>query len=311
MLHRHGDDHRVILSVWRSLLPGLAQLWYRMKKSWRDFWPYKLLRLLLDISDAEKEQIALDLIRSRRCCFGQGGTLAQDLYDLAHSYPTETEQVAFLLGPWCIRLIHRWAIILSATIQDLECGNAKIKKTHKGGRPQKEATLSAKMLISESLNQHYQMHKQWPEDKFRSTLEVLEKRSSSRSIIAMDARKRKTSVYDVFRRSYSRSVSTMQDRSQLSVPLACVYNAEHRLDESLAYARLSTDMRATLKESAEIENLKNNVVRGASSDEVVALASRRGSSDIAPYVKPSAERFYKYQCAIGGVCVGGGREGGL
>ena len=156
------------------------------------------------------------------------------------------------------------------------------------------------------------MHKQWPEDKFRSTLEVLEKRS--RSIIAMDARKRRTSVYDVFRRSYSRSVSTIQDRSQLSVPLACVYNAEHRLDESLAYARLSTDMRATLKESADIENLKNNVGRGASSDDslaLVPLASRRGSGDIVPYVKPSAERFYKYQCAIGGVCVGGGREGGL
>ena len=117
MLHTHGDDHRVILSVWRSLLPGLAQLWYRMKKCWRDFWPYKLLRLLLNISDAEKETIALDLLRSRKCCFGQGGTLAQDLYDLAHSYPTEAEQVALLLGPWCIRLIHRWA----KTVRSYRC----------------------------------------------------------------------------------------------------------------------------------------------------------------------------------------------
>lgn len=229
----------VVKSTWRALLPGLAQMWYRLVVLWRETWPYKLLLLIDGDTDEDaKTSIALDLLTSLPCCFGQGGSLALDLHELALELNnTESDQVAFILGPWCRKIITAWSRTISVTIHDVECGNAMVKNCMPTGRPHTLASLAAKGLIHDSISEFYAVHSKWPRDKFKeSAAELLQElRAGTQTGTAKRKRKRETCAYDVFRKE-----QTVQAKS-LGVNTPLLSKPEAVLKTCEAYASLSLE----------------------------------------------------------------------
>ena len=271
----------VLKATWRALLPGLAQIWYRFVVLWRHHWPYKLL-LLLNCEYGAGRQIAIDLLHSRECCFGQGGSIAIDLYDLAHAlYDDEEEQIQFLLGPWCIKVIQAWSRKISITIQDVECGNAWVKRAMPTGRPHTLASLAAKGLIQDSISQFFAVHNQWPNDKFKdSAVEILKDLRNKKKV---KKNSRATCGYDLFRKEH---FAMLRDRG---VSFKHATSPETQLSVSEAYAKLSLEelLGYNLDADATIAHAPtpNAVPHGACT--AVVPSSRLGPlGAILPYAKP-------------------------
>lgn len=246
---RDSEKQSTILATWRALLPGLAQLWYRCEQTWTSGWPFKLLRLLLPIPTDEKNNIAAGFLQCNTCCLGNEGSVASDLHHMAMELHATTEgRIGFLLGPWCTQVLTTWGIGLSTTIQDIECGNAKIKKAHKTGRPQHEATLGAKMLVSEAGNHFFQRQGKWPENRLRNALEIL----SERGRVSWDGdgtkKRKRRHAFELFRRDYNST------KRMLDGPLPLVSNPEYSLGVSRAYTNLSPEARRMYEDEAAIIN---------------------------------------------------------
>ena len=270
----------VVKATWRALLPGLAQICYRFFVLSRHHWPYKLL-LLLNCEYGAGREIAIDLLHSRECCFGQGGSIAIDLYDLAHAlYDDEEEQIQFLLGPWCIKVIQAWSRKISITIQDVECGNAWVKRAMPTGRPHTLASLAAKGLIQDSISQFFVVYNQWPKDKFKdSAVEILQDLRNKKKV---KKNSRATCGYDLFRKEH---FAMLRDRG-VSFQIK---NPETTLSVSEAYAKLSLEEQLghNLDADATIAHAPtpNAVPHGACT--AVVPSSRLGPlGAILPYAKP-------------------------
>ncbi len=97
----------VILQVWRSLLPGMAQLWFRLHTTYVNQFPCRLLRLVLDdgaVPAAEKRQIVTELLAAPDCCLDTG--LSLPLRDISmRCYDDHASRVAFFGSPYVMRLL--------------------------------------------------------------------------------------------------------------------------------------------------------------------------------------------------------------
>jgi hypothetical protein len=62
--------------LWKSLLPGLAQMWFRIGH-YMSTWPFLLLKLIqTSVSPEEKRNIAQKLLSSNSCCLSSAGGFA-------------------------------------------------------------------------------------------------------------------------------------------------------------------------------------------------------------------------------------------
>lgn len=277
----------LVLSVWRSLLPGLAQLWYRWKVTWRDLWPLKLLQFLrVDLDHGDKSKVAEDLLDCESCCLGNGGSIAADLKDIALSYPTHDEQIRFLLCPWSLRLISTWSLALSSSIADLECGNAKIKKTTTSGRPQecRDSCIQYRAVGGGG---------QFLPSNGHSTRESVQ--DHTRIVVWKRWRKRETeqteiiSLYDEFRKEYYESRRQLEDiPSRISTP-------EAAFDMSDAYRSFKDSRQHTY--TAAITDRQPDVQQQESP--LVPLEPS-GTRALVPCGNMKAIRCYKLECAPGG-----------
>ncbi len=86
----------VVQQVWRALLPGLAQLWFRVADCWQDRWPFKLLQLLREeLTQPERNTIATDfLAQAKSCCLDEGGNLAKMLKTFADELPSREPRIS-------------------------------------------------------------------------------------------------------------------------------------------------------------------------------------------------------------------------
>jgi hypothetical protein len=112
-----AEEKQIFLQAWRMLLPGAAQVWYRLFLYWIVFWPQRLLQLLLPLPLDELEAIALELLTANFCCIGYG--LAYDIRAIADQFPDMRDRVRFILGAWVRSVIQRWATQMHITIADL------------------------------------------------------------------------------------------------------------------------------------------------------------------------------------------------
>eukprot|EP00974_Lingulodinium_polyedra_P083626 8096399-Lingulodinium_polyedra.AAC.1 len=148
-----GTCPETVQAMWAVLLPGLAQMWFRVKVTWQSQWPYRLLQLLrAELSFDAKRKVAEEFLAAQSCCLAQGGGISKAAREAALRWSTnQTEQIEFLLGKWTTELLQAWCESISPSIADLECINAKVKRWHTGGRAPKVSTVAAKGLISEAI----------------------------------------------------------------------------------------------------------------------------------------------------------------
>lgn len=125
------EHAEVIKALWRALVPGLAQVWYRFVVLWRHPWPYKLLNFIRGDIDLDfRMSLAMDLIHAKECCFGHWGSIPRGLYDLAMLlYYSDEERIQCVLGPGCTKVVQTLSTTISTTIHDLESLNAVIKRS--------------------------------------------------------------------------------------------------------------------------------------------------------------------------------------
>ena len=227
-----SEKPHVVWATWRSLLPGTAQLWYRLKVSWCRHWPHKLLQIVReDLSWIERAKVAVDLLGASPCCLGSGGSMAKDLKLLAERlFHAEEDRVAFLLGSWCRRILTMWAAVLSPSIADLECSNAWLKRAHSSGRPQNLATLAVKKYLKDNITEFYRVHGRQPVNKFAETIKCVE------CLLPKPPKKirRKSCAYDAFRLEYAEA-----RRLTHVGPLPLGSSPEGAFDIGIAYGRLT------------------------------------------------------------------------
>ena len=145
-------DTDLILKLWRVLLPGLAQLWFRLRYVWTQF-PYCLLTLIDDKSTpSHKDFVADKLLSSPSCCLDAG--LSRQLRAVAeHVAPQDVAaQHRFIRGPWVFAVLYNWSLSVQATIIDLECTNAHVRNFQVNGRPPCFSTTSAKAFLHDAEN---------------------------------------------------------------------------------------------------------------------------------------------------------------
>ena len=282
-----------IFAFWRVHLPGQAQMWYRIKKLWAHTWPYRLLRLLLGLPAEAKRRIAEALLASRDCCFGSGGSIAKDIKEIALSmYATREEQLLFICGRWVRQLLRTWAAAISVSIHDLECMNAQISRSHKGGRPQNVETLSAKITIANAKKTFFRMHDIWPRNLYDEALQNL--RDQVRT--PTTSKRRKTSAFALQR---SEHLQALADKGS-----AKPIGAEFHLELNLERAGTSQSMERFYNMEAHIANNPGpaHQPREATPDACQDLVPRPDSSmqhggQLALYTAP--KRHYELQSVTG------------
>jgi hypothetical protein len=232
------EHSSIVKAMWRSLLPGLAQLWYRFVVLWAKTWPTRLLLFLVEgMAESFYRELALDLLvhSCDDCCFGQGGSIALDLKKLAEQFCDDLEgQINFLRGPWCSKVIWTYAISISITIHDIESGNANIKLGDSGGRPANVGTVAAKGIIRDALSGFFATHSKYPKDNFKETAKELiaDFADADKKI----KRKRAPCAYDAFRKEFCRS------RKESACPLPMPKGERGKLGTLLSDADVSHDV---------------------------------------------------------------------
>ena len=281
----------VVMEVWRILLPGAAQMWYRVHVKWRRHWPYKLLQLLVPgLSFDDRAQVARDLLRAMPCCFGQGGSLAQELRSLALDlYDDDAKRVEFILGPWCAHVIKAWASAISISIMDLECNNNRIKSRMPTGRAHNMATLAAKELIASTTENFYSVKSKWPQTTFQEHTAIAV--NALQNATAKKKRTRARSGWDVFLEDYYGHRRALQTGGRGSPStISKRYNA---LDEGMnisdAWAALSEDAKTAYQHLADIENAPRAKQEGDNARALTDVSSNSPqngppSSQIVPYL---------------------------
>jgi hypothetical protein len=134
----------IVMAVWRSLLPSMSQLWYRMDWMWTARFPFRLLLLVSDqVSGAAQTQVCIDLLTAPMCCIEPG--FSAIIRSMALSLgPDQAAQIAFLRGRFVYHIIYSWALSIKPTIQDLENMNSMFRRFRVSGRPPDFATTAAK-----------------------------------------------------------------------------------------------------------------------------------------------------------------------
>jgi hypothetical protein len=140
----------LILKTWRVLLPGLAQLWFRLKFMFTQF-PFRLLLLIDDnTSSTDKDRIALELLTAPQCCLDSG--FSAQLVAIAQRIAPHDRvaQQRFIRGSWTFAVLTNFNLSVQGTIIDLECTNAHVRNFQLNGRPPSFSTTSAKCFIHEA-----------------------------------------------------------------------------------------------------------------------------------------------------------------
>ena len=142
----------LILHLWHAVLPGAAQIWYRVKEYWCCQLPFRLLHLLrADVTVDATRVVAASLLDAHNCCLAAFGGIALRLRGLALAHSdVRAEQINFVLGAYVHKLLWEWAVRLKLTIADLECLNARIKRFRVAGRNEKMGNTAAKGLVAEA-----------------------------------------------------------------------------------------------------------------------------------------------------------------
>ena len=142
------------VQTWATVLPGQAQLWYRLFIQWQRF-PYKLLlRILPSTTPEQANQIVYSLLDSRPCCVDPG--LSGLLLQMAEAHSSTREGRSFFLtSPRVLALIRVWASSISVTVFDIECLNACLRKLQNPGRAADVSTVAAKVFLKEAGVAHH------------------------------------------------------------------------------------------------------------------------------------------------------------
>ncbi len=146
--HLFGSSADIIFKVWRALLPGLAQLWFRASWHFQRF-PYRLILLVAPkVPQKVRQAVARELITAPDCCLDVG--MSRILRDVArlHAPGQLEQQIAFLQSTYIFTIVLAWTTSVSACIFDLECMNSLIRSFRQGGgRPPDFATTAAKASL--------------------------------------------------------------------------------------------------------------------------------------------------------------------
>ena len=169
-----GDSIAAVRDVWRALLPGAAQLWFRCYYTWLELWPFKLLQLVRDdVSLFHKYDTANALFASEICC--RDGGLTDTIFKLALShFETREQRVSFVLSQYVISIIRSWAANLIISITEIECFNAQVKHFTVSGRPEDFSMTSAKGLLRNAVAEFRQQHGRMPQDRFNASVNVVQ-----------------------------------------------------------------------------------------------------------------------------------------
>ena len=159
------------------LLPGLAQLWFRVDRQFTAVWPFRLLQLLdPQRSHPVQLQLATEWVGSfTRCphCLDHGFSRPALLYLLGKHvgpdsggdlWPVSPEQcsylaqvVADLRDPEFRAALEHLAEDLEVSIVDVECRHARNRRCQRGGRPPNFSSMAAQCLIREASVLHAQV----------------------------------------------------------------------------------------------------------------------------------------------------------
>ena len=138
------------VQTWATVLPGQAQLWYRLFIQWQRF-PYKLLLLILPSTTPEQaNQIVYSLLDSRPCCVDPG--LSGLLLQMAEAHSSTREGRAFFLtSPRVLALIRVWASSISVTVFGIKCLNAVFAQVAESGPCSTQRQLAKKRVAAHAL----------------------------------------------------------------------------------------------------------------------------------------------------------------
>ena len=80
------------------------------------------------------------------------------------SFPQRADCVEFVLSSFGRAVLESWAGSLSASIADLECVNAVIKRFRVSGRPESFSATAAKTMLKEAVVLFRQTHRKEPDN---------------------------------------------------------------------------------------------------------------------------------------------------
>jgi len=164
------DFEKVVLDTWRSLFPCMAQFWYRFYEIWQCEFPWRLFTVLLPETTRRQMREVMDaLLHCPLCCLDVG--FSRQLRALAERSAASREaRIEFLLSPNMVTILWSWARTLTASIYDLECFNAVLRRFSHGGRPEDFATTSAHGVLREMCLLFEQLYQRPPEDALKKAM---------------------------------------------------------------------------------------------------------------------------------------------
>jgi hypothetical protein len=101
-----------VATLWRTLLPSHAQLWFRFLILHAECFPHRCLLLIVrGIDGARKNDICKQILNAPTCCIDAGFTALLRMMAWA-AYPLDCQQdlrIAFLMSPMVLLIIRTWA----------------------------------------------------------------------------------------------------------------------------------------------------------------------------------------------------------
>ncbi len=149
-----------IATLRATLLPGLAQMWYRVLYFYTAVWPWPLLQLLCCSDAAVCARIAQAFLDANPCDLDSGLSVPLRRY-LHRRYGSEgsvpVAVVAELQDELLRTLLQQWRDDMEVSVVDIECRHARHRRGEHGGRPPNFATAAAQCFLRECTILHAQV----------------------------------------------------------------------------------------------------------------------------------------------------------
>ena len=119
------DCSELVEEVWDVLLPGVAELWFRVVHRFVNQYPTRLLYLIHPDYETSRDKIAHDFLTCPACCLDSG--FSRVLRRLCRRRLTQLQdQIAFMRSPWLAAVFEAWPAVFSTAISGIERFHATI-----------------------------------------------------------------------------------------------------------------------------------------------------------------------------------------
>lgn len=161
--------------LWRALIGGVAQMWFRLFYSFTKQWPYMLLLLISDVAMELMLEVINNFLFAAVCCMDAGFTrVLRHLVDV--NFVTVAEKRAFMLSNYIKVILLALAKHLSASIADIECFNAVIKRFgSRGGKQEYFSSMCARAIIHEAISLFKRVHHRSPTNIMSASKAAMDK----------------------------------------------------------------------------------------------------------------------------------------